>query len=240
MSINQIKELNTNNLSLSQLANILENVSVDNIHTSFLGKRTILLFKGTHSISNPLPYVKTSFEALSKALVEKLNNYEVNIDKDYSNLTFFEKFDLTPKNHLEKYKNDIEQSNNILSKLSTLNDASKAEISKKYNFITRIFFFLRDLFNGVFFVNLSKAKYCLKQHELNIAFKEDLIKPLKKYHTANAHFSATTGIMTAVNIFLSLIGYTSIPYVSIPLNIATSITVGKMAYNHFTTAINQI
>lgn len=230
-NLNQIETLPVQNLSFSQLNALLDRAVPK---TSFTGERTVLFEKNSFSLQNPSPYTRTTFEDLSKSLLKQLQKYPILLNDAFINTSLFKKFDLT-----QSYKNDIKLAKSVLVKLVILDDASKKDISKKCGFITRIFFLIRSFFNRLFSLNLMKANHCLSRHENYIMKQEIILKPFERYHKINKAFSSFTGIMTAANIVLSLLGYTSIPYISKTLNIATGISVVKVAYNHFETAVNQ-
>ncbi len=236
-SLSNVTEFNTQNLSMPEINKILDNAIVK---TSFTGKRTIILNQSTFSLKNPHTFCTTSFESLSKALADNLHKYPITKSPSFIDSSFMNKFDLTPKEDLQKHKNEIDLSKAVLKKLTSLEDLSKEQI-KKSNIITRIFFFFTNFFNNIIFsYNLKRASVYIATHEKIISKKEIILKPFDKYHKVNTIFSVSTGLMTSINIFFQIFGINGIPYVSKILNAATMITISKIAYSHFTNAINMI
>lgn len=234
--LSQVRELDIQSLSISNLNKILENAQV---RISFTGIRTITFNQSFYSFRFPYCICKTSFEALTKALADILDKYPITACRNFDDLFFSEKFDLTPENELICHKETINQAKEVLEKITYLDNDSKARVTK-CNIITRIFFFCIQFFSHAFYINLKKATNYILEHEKIISKKELLLKPLIKYHAVNKTTSITAAFMLATNIFLQLIGQTEIPYVSKPLNIATAIAVMKIAYSHMSNAINML
>ncbi|EKD29129.1 MAG: hypothetical protein ACD_79C00050G0002 [uncultured bacterium] len=233
--LNKVRELNTSSLSINGLNQLLEHA---NIEVSFTGKRTITISQPYYSLQNPYYLCKTSFEILSNALVINLQKYPITAFRNIENMTFFDKFDLTTEQEIDKYKDAIRQATEVLDKITRLESSSK-NIIKKSNIITRIFFFFTQLFQSAFYCNLKKTSKLISAHETILLQKEKLLEPVKQYHTITKSANVTGGLMSAFSGIFYLSGIT-IPYVSPVLNLATAITVMKIAYGHMNNAINNI
>lgn len=234
LNINKIPEFPTKDFTFQKINNSLDKAAVE---ISFTGKRHILFDQPHFSLNNPYGLNKTTFESLSKNIFDKLQEYPLTSSTAFQDVPFFEKFDTTEKNQLEKYKKDIGQARQILQKITLLDQTSK-KIAKKSNIITRIFFFFTQLFAKVFPANLKKAKDSLSEHEKRILKQEEQLRPFAKYHMANLTFNTTTGIMTATNLFLTMFGINDIPYLGKVLNTATMFTIAKIFYSQMKHAIS--
>lgn len=189
VNLNQVPEINLQNLSLHQINSLLDSSVFKN---TFTGKRAVLFVTSNFSIEHRINLCKTTFESLSKTVVDYLKKYPISTDADYENLPFIKKFDRTPRLNLERYKNDLELAKEVMQKISNLNEDSKKEIKQKFSFITRIFFFFKTLFSKVFSNNLIKAKKIIAIHEDFIEQKEALLKPLATHHKVSACLSLLT------------------------------------------------
>jgi hypothetical protein len=236
--INNLEKLDPKFLNISTIDNVLNNTITSNYEfkPDFFGRFNIWIKKGVSTLDKPYPYLTTNLETLSKALADQIRQYPILAEyTTFKNSSFLQKFDLTGRINLEKYKHEILQARNIIKNLTLIHEASK-EIIKKSHIITRIFFFFVNLFSVNFNHYLNKTEFYLTEHETIIEEKEKLLKPFETYHTVSKYFNGITGLFTAANIIVQIFNY-SYPnvmpaVVTYPLNIATAITVARNAYSH--------
>ncbi|MBN2479493.1 MAG: hypothetical protein JXA94_04625 [Parachlamydiales bacterium] len=182
VNIDKIPCLNTENLDLNQINNLL---NASEVKITKTGKRYLLYKKNYYTIKEPSVFYKTSLENISNTVIKSLIECPITLISKNDNSSFLEKINSKDNAILEEHKNNIESAKKIVARLQSFDEKTRKMI-KEANIITRIFFFFRTLFSRMFSNNMNKIKELLYLHEIVIANKEQYLDRFSSHQTASS------------------------------------------------------